>query len=91
MAQAPVERLLGVTAREHRLKPVQVLFVRRLNDVPDAGSNRAVLEILGPSDCGSSFMRSQRDREHVARPRHVLDDNLPRDVELAKDTLIRMV
>ena len=38
-----------------------------------------------------SFMRSQRDREHVARPRHVLDDKLRRNVELEKDILVRMV
>src|SRR6185503_11444577 len=67
------------------------LLVRWLDDVPDAGRNRGVLELLGPRDRGSRFMRSHRDREHEARRRHVMNHKLGRSVYLEKDTLVRMV
>jgi hypothetical protein len=48
--------------RQDGPEPIEILFVGRLDDVPDARRNRGVLEFLAPGDRGSSLMRSQRDQ-----------------------------
>jgi len=77
--------------REQSLKPVQVLLIRRLCDVPDAVGDRAVFELLSPFDRRSTCARRESNPQHVTRRRHVVDDHGGRSLQLEKDTFIGMV
>src|SRR6185503_1325065 len=78
-------------ASEHSLKPVQVLLIRRLCDVPDAVGDRGVFELLSPFDRRSAWARRESNPQHETRRRHVVDDHGGRSRQFEKNTFIGMV